>query len=234
MGLDAVEIVMEIEDTFHISLEDGELQNTVTVQALSDLVQSKVHASDNSTCLNMVAFNIIRKAMIQVLKIERNNVHTWTKLSDLVDRGNAKDFWQKLSHSASLKFSHLTFSKFQVCVVFSLITLFFIVSISYAFLNSYEPFVIALGFSIFTTSVFSIILSLCYWPFVKTIPRNIITMGDLVHDIVRINYYNLSKLTRTVNKQDVQQIVRSIIANQLNINIEKVKPESKFIGELIP
>lgn len=234
MGLDAVEIVMEIEDTFHISLEDGELQNTVTVQALCDLVQTKVHASDNSACLNIIAFNLLRKAIIQECKAERKNVHTWTKLSDLVDRNNAKEFWQKLSSSSSLKFSHLTFSKFQIYVVFSVIALFFIISAYYAFLQDLEPVIIAFGFSILTTSVFSIILALCFKPFVTTIPKNIITIADLVRDIVRINYYQLSKITRTINKQDVQQIVRSIIANQLDINIEKIKPESKFIGELIP
>jgi len=63
MGLDAVEILMEVEDAFEISISDAEAETTLTPRELINLVMSKVGCTDRAVCLTQRAFHRLRAAL---------------------------------------------------------------------------------------------------------------------------------------------------------------------------
>ncbi|HEY5043547.1 MAG TPA: hypothetical protein VIK53_16270 [Verrucomicrobiae bacterium] len=65
MGLDAVEIVMKVEETFDIAIEDREAEKILTPHALIELVMSKVGRTDRAVCLTQRAFHCFRASLIR-------------------------------------------------------------------------------------------------------------------------------------------------------------------------
>jgi acyl carrier protein len=97
MGLDAVEVVMEVEDTFDICLEDAEAEKILTPQHLIDLVQAKVARVEPSVCLSQRAFNFLRRYLIEHRALPRARITTKARLSTLIPRAQRKLFLQQLA-----------------------------------------------------------------------------------------------------------------------------------------
>lgn len=64
MGLDAIELILRIEDEFAIEITDDEAEKAVTVGNLHDLVVSKL-AVDGGPGLMITAFHQTRNAIVQ-------------------------------------------------------------------------------------------------------------------------------------------------------------------------
>ena len=90
MGLDAVEIVMEVEDAFDTRLEDAEVTKISTPRDLIDMVMSKVAQADATGCLTQRAFNLLRAALLRQLPLKRRDIAPRARLTDLVPRTGRK------------------------------------------------------------------------------------------------------------------------------------------------
>jgi acyl carrier protein len=74
MGLDAVEIVMKVEETFDIAIEDCEAEKILTPHALIELVMSKVGRTDRAVCLTQRAFHRFRASLIRNAGFKREQI----------------------------------------------------------------------------------------------------------------------------------------------------------------
>ena len=66
MGLDSVELVMEIENYFGISIPDPEAEKAVTVQAMVDIVARHLNATNNSSELRDKIFERVNSALLRL------------------------------------------------------------------------------------------------------------------------------------------------------------------------
>jgi len=80
MGLDGVELLLAVEDAFHIHLADDEAGSVYTVGDLHNLVISKLQGQDSKRCLTSVAFYRTRRGIIDTLGIDRREVRPATHL----------------------------------------------------------------------------------------------------------------------------------------------------------
>ena len=71
MGLDAVELVMRVEEEFGIEIPDAEAEEATTVGKLYELVLSKLKPDNRDVCLTSTAFYRTRQAFINVLQIPK-------------------------------------------------------------------------------------------------------------------------------------------------------------------
>jgi acyl carrier protein len=71
MGLEGVEIVMEVEDAFDITLLDSEAEKVRTPRDLIELVMGKVGRADVAVCLTQRAFHRLRRAFMTELNVKR-------------------------------------------------------------------------------------------------------------------------------------------------------------------
>lgn len=93
MGLDAVELVMAVEEKFDINITDEEASNTLTVGDLKRLVLSKVALANNTGCLTQRAFNLIRKTAMAQFGVRRLGVRPDTPLDAFVPQATRRESW---------------------------------------------------------------------------------------------------------------------------------------------
>jgi hypothetical protein len=91
MGLDGIEIVMKVEETFDIVIEDSEAEKIVTPGQLIELVLSKVGRTTDVACLTQRAFHLLRASLAGQLGCERNEIRRETLLISLFPRHSRKD-----------------------------------------------------------------------------------------------------------------------------------------------
>ena len=95
MGLDAVELVLTVEDTFGFSIPDEDAEGMSTMGKLYDYVLAHRFHGKQDACLSSMTFYKVRRALMSVLKIERNEVRVSTELSAIIPERRRRT-WQTL------------------------------------------------------------------------------------------------------------------------------------------
>jgi hypothetical protein len=95
MGLDAVELVMAVEEKFGINILDEEAQCIRTVGELHQCVVRKVMVADKSSCLTQKAFHLLRRTARQLFNIPRDQFRPSAPLNVIVPRRSRRKNWRK-------------------------------------------------------------------------------------------------------------------------------------------
>jgi acyl carrier protein len=103
MGLDAVEIIMAVEDAFDISIENSEAEKILTPRQLIDLVQSKVSVANSKACLTQRAFNLLRKSLLRHGGWKRADIAPATNLSVLILRAQRRALMEQVTTELGIK-----------------------------------------------------------------------------------------------------------------------------------
>ena len=96
MGLDSVELVMAFEEQFGVALGDDEVVHAVTPRKVTDLIFSKLQASDARTCQTQRAFHVLRRGLMDLVGIDRRRVTLDTPLADLLPPPRQLLLWPEL------------------------------------------------------------------------------------------------------------------------------------------
>ena len=107
MGMDIVDMVLDVEERFGISLSDVECQNVVTVNDLYRLVLSKLGNADQTKCLTSATFYRIRKVIAEVLSVDKRTLKLDTQLRELLPIEKRKALWVIISQKLTLKLPEL-------------------------------------------------------------------------------------------------------------------------------
>ncbi|WKN41660.1 hypothetical protein [Tunicatimonas pelagia] len=106
MGLDSVELLVEVEQAFGIEISDQEAGNIATVGDFVNAVFSKVRLVPGEKCLTQIVFYRIREAFM-LLRGEEVEVRPASKIIDLLDDNSVKVGWEFLESQVQLKFPKL-------------------------------------------------------------------------------------------------------------------------------
>ncbi len=99
MGLDGVELIMDLEEEFGVSLPDADLAACRTPRDMIDLIWSKVQGMSEPACKSQRAFYALRRAVVETLKVRRGSVRPTTPICSLIPGRNDVDRWQDLSNA---------------------------------------------------------------------------------------------------------------------------------------
>ena len=80
MGLDAVELLIAIEDEFEIGVSDEDACDLTTPYILSQYIHSRVRSHENSLCPSQRGFYKIRKLLVSSFGASRSEVKLDSKL----------------------------------------------------------------------------------------------------------------------------------------------------------
>lgn len=97
MGMDAVEIVMAVEDAFDIQIEDCEAERLVTPGQLIELVMSKVGTTKTGICLTHRSFNLLRGFFVRRCELQRKQIRPHASLRETIPPENRQYWLQQLS-----------------------------------------------------------------------------------------------------------------------------------------
>lgn len=99
MGLDLVELMMDLEDEFGIEIPDADFQELTTVGALVRYLQSRLPADAEAPCATMVAFHLVRRFLSDRTGVARAAVRPDVPLVTLIDTSTRRKIWKELERA---------------------------------------------------------------------------------------------------------------------------------------
>jgi hypothetical protein len=104
MGLDTVELVMRIEDTFGIAIPDEEASRLLTPDDVTDYILTRVEVTDEPLpCLSQRTFYILRRSFIRTLQTPRHAFRPDVPLIDLLPADLPDEAWERVGRDTGLK-----------------------------------------------------------------------------------------------------------------------------------
>ena len=111
MGLEGVELVMDVEDRFGTSIPDSAVEHIQTVGDLHKFLMDRICDKNSNPCQSAALFYPIRKIIVDNFAVERSLIKPSTPLETIVDKTDRQAFWRKLESSISTQLPNLKRSK---------------------------------------------------------------------------------------------------------------------------
>ena len=229
MGLDTVELVMDVEESFDIEIPDDDAQQIVTVGDLFEFIKSKTDLAPAGTCLTAATFYDIRRAFQESGIDERFGPST--PLGEVAPKRRRRSFWADLSLAADLKFPQLVRPSWVVCLnVLATLAASLLVSITVSGGDeSGMIFVFALIGCLF---VFGWISALITQPFATQFASDFNTFRGLSERVLALNAVAQKNKHGPMGANDIWVALRNLIVNQLGVDADEVTPTASFIKDL--
>jgi len=230
MGLDAVELVLEIEEAFSIKIPDDVATRLVTVGDVHKYIID--HADVGvapKVCLSAVAFYALRGAARSVGVTRRLRPHDST--ATLFPESNRRHFWQSLQATANLKFPTLRRPPWLVKVSACAVT---VLAVWMGFLTwrSTTSELAAILSVITSAAVVGAVLAAMTAPFAIYPASNFKTLRGLAESILGLNFKVLAERHDGARSADVWIALRSIIVEQLGVSPDLVTPTASIVRDL--
>lgn len=103
MGFDIVELVMDCEEKFGVTVTDKEAEKSETPNMLCDLVFSKLTPTDKPTCQSQKAFYILRRALDEHTDARRADILPDMEIRPFLSADDARELWPVLKASAEAR-----------------------------------------------------------------------------------------------------------------------------------
>ena len=235
MGLDTVELAMEIEDAFSITIPHEEASRIETVGDVFDYIVEKTNVPTNSTiCLSAIVFYSLRDAAMK-LGVPNTGIRKRLRPKDLTAEilpdSNQRRFWSQLQSLSKLTLPPLQRPGWLVAACSMVVIAF---SALFGFL-AYQSTGSELGgivAAIITGVELGLIVAWLTRPFAVYPDSNCTTLRGLSESAMGMNLKTLSERYNTANKSDLWIALRSIIVKQLGVSPDEVKPTASFVRDL--
>ncbi len=238
MGLDGVELVMEVEETFGVTISDAEAQAIRTVGDLWLLINDKlgnqrVALSREGICPSASAFYAVRRGAMTSLGVERKAVRpagsTTLLLGPYLGR---RQRWARLQTAAGLRLPPLRwpFGTSQALVAVSLA---FGVWVGWWTYRGSSAFGDAIAAAVLVPIGTLFLLMVLARPFARHLPRTCDTVRGLIGDVVPRNLGTLAaQMGRLPSEDEVLDALRHVFVDILGVKPETVTLEARFVEDL--
>jgi len=227
MGLDSVELIMDVENTFQITISDPEAENISTVGDMYELVLKKIDYSDNHLCKTQVLFYKMREILSRHCHINRKTISPNTNLNDLFERDTIKSKWKAIQDELHITIpdlqrsdnlnSFLTWTSFFL-VGFGLILIFIAFKFSLYYLILYS-----FAFFLLTHLIWRLTRHLKIYPIHGT-------MREFIHGITPI--YLKDKDISVNDTNDILTILKYVIHDKIGAELEEITLDAHFVDDL--
>ncbi|MEA3452224.1 MAG: hypothetical protein U9Q83_10035 [Bacteroidota bacterium] len=219
MGLDIVELVLEVEDEFDIYLPDRDMECMATPDDLATYIFDKLKRSDDSKCASQVAFYKLRRLFIENFDSKREDLVPDARLEYLLGN-DIRNQWKKLQELLGKKlYPQLALgdSTHRLLLYFILLIGLVVYYFTQSFQNAFASvFVSYIPLYLIASKLFG-----------REIPQRYMKLSSLV------KYMGVNAVpSMYATKEKVLERVIEISSFQLGIPIVDIKPNSKYIEDL--
>jgi len=226
MGLDGVELVLEAEESFGITLADDEMPKIVTVGQFYDAIMRELPSPEKKFCLSAVTFHKLRQALLTVTSRRRAEIRPGTCLDTLLPRRRRKAAWRKIQQLSGLRLPRLRLPRWGVHAAVICLVLFAVVAVL-AVGWPWHWLLILPGFVVFLLACLTVDAL-----FGTELPDHLQTVGELAKAVLAKNFAKLSGEVTAYDRNEVWESVQILVADQLDVDLEKVTKESRFVADL--
>lgn len=230
MGLDSVEIVVDIENAFGIQIPGREAEKIITVGDFHNVVWEHVKDRKSIKCKSQGLFYKLRVLLSDELQIRKQAITPETFLSDIIPIDNRRKLWSGFASKIEYRLPELVLTEpYAIFVIITGATLIFGSLAGSIILIHFFYFTRWLYFIPFAGILISILISKSLDP--KRIDFEQENFRELVNKISIINYAKLGVEDGFVRKE-VEMIITNVIADKAGLEWNEVTPEKRICDDL--
>jgi len=229
MGLDSVELVMEVEEHFGIRFSDTQAERIRTVGDLVELCRQRIHTAITGRCYSLPCFLALRTATRDVVEDPTLRIRPATAVVDVLSPSARQALWERLEsilgsapdgllrpRGLQRALLVVTFATTLVCAV----ALYGLAGFSFTLIA------IILVVGIVTAILLQMVTqSWCILP-----PKGYATFGEITQQLV--GGYAAVRPRVAADPSAILAELRPIIAEQLGIREDIIVPEASFVYDL--
>jgi len=225
MGLDTVELVMDVEDHFGISIQLEEAEKVVTVGDLVALIQQRIAGAQRHPCATLAAFYAVRRIVRQVVADEAFRIRPSDKLIDKLTPEQIRELWRALPDKLNLFPDYLWLPQpsrlFVQIFAWGLPLLFLLLSVAVS------PVYLIWGILIVTLVFIALTIWVSSWRCVP--PPGWSTMAELTKKCA--GFTIATKKVQLETPEQILQELSPIIVRNLGVKASDVTLQASFIND---
>lgn len=230
MGLDGVELVMEIEKAFEINIPDQEAEKIITVGDMYNCVWNHIQKWHSDKCNSQVLFYRLRNMLATMFGINKNLIRTDALLNSVFPKENRRINYSFFERNMELELPSLVLTKPWSMLLNGFGTITIGGGIIFAFLysnffNHSNWFYTIPLIGIILTTLLSLILN----------PKRTIISPDSIRPFIEktlsLNVLKYAK-ERGLNRNEMEIVINNIISDKLGNDLDEIKPEKSFVDDL--
>jgi hypothetical protein len=237
MGLDLVELVIKVEETFTIQINDRDASEIITVGQLYRYVLERVAVQEGDPCLTSRAFYGLRRSFQTELGVSRDRVRPRADIEELLPRPGRKQHWESLGEALRVHLPDLRRPSWLQdvlgwCVIATGLTLFLGILL-------FAGFSSVLGMGGFITYLFLaltlVLLNVLAFaltsPFAIELPAHCRSVRGLVETAVASGCMAAEPNDRRWSRATVWVALRLVIVDVLGVHPEEVTDNARFVAD---
>lgn len=227
MGLDAVELMMEVEETFAIKVMDDDAVEMRTVGDLYRYILQHMPPEKTARiCLSAVTFYRLRQAFKKLGGVAR--LRPRDAITMLLPQRGRRRFWSELQQTANLSLPPLRRPGWLVWLSTLLVVAASALVGAQVYQATHSQSWAAVA-GIASAIVGAVIASIVTLPAAVCPPHA--TLRSLAAATLGLNYPRLREEYRH-QAVDVWDTLKAILVNQLGVPADRVTPEASFVNDL--
>ena len=235
MGLDAVELVMEVEESFGIAIPDAEAEKIQTVGHLYHYILAKMDGPlQVAGCLSAAAFHRLRRQLMGRFRVERRRIRPASALEDLIPRSGRREKWRQLGEALGWRMPELARPEWVWLVwLASFLVLAVVAIVAWGRWAGFSPD--AAGLVLMLLPLGGIMLGILVYqltrPFAIRLPAA--DVRGLIPMIVASNFgtFRINN-PRGWNSREVWEALVAIIAAQVGVAPDAIAESTSFVNDL--
>ena len=231
MGLDAVELVLEIEEEFGIKIPDEDGEQIETIGQLHQYVLRRLGIDQEPRvvpgipCANAVVFHKLRRSLIETFGIARKEIKPSVAFSELLPIDRRRQDWIRLRQALHVPLPNLIRPQFLQALLYLA---------WFGALVSTIAVVSGTGDAILPFSLLGVCLcaQIATIGYAVHVPDAYLTVGTTVRSLLRDHRDRLAPLPDNTAPRTVWDRLRRIISEQFGVPVESLHEDTHFINDL--
>ena len=226
MGLDSVEIVMDVEDHFGITIQDAETEHVRTVADLVALIQGRISAANEVYCPSLPAFLKLRTTVRGAIGDEVFRIRPRQRIADRLSAPQRLQLWKRLPEMLGSPPRDLC----RPLLLRQMLCALVVVLLGSALLVGVAIDIRSLPATIAIAGFCTFLLHIVTVPFRTVPPTEWVTFGDVTAKIVGVTSATKQRQPRSAD--DILCKLRPLIVDVLGVDGDEVVPGARFIEDL--
>jgi acyl carrier protein len=226
MGLDGVELIMEVEDHFGITIADGEAEQMRTVGDLVALVRSRIEAAASSRCLALPGFLELRRVVREVRSDPTVRLKPSQPVIDRLSAPQRRRLWRRLPELLRTEPTPLRRPRAMRRILAAIAWALIFAAIAAAAAVDWA----ILPLTLLLAGGLVLLLDVSTAPLRVVPPDGWATFGEITRKIVGLKA--AFKHRELPDEASVLAELEPIIVNVLGVDRRKVVPSARFVEDL--
>ncbi len=223
MGLDGVELVMEVERRFGITIKDGEAQQIRTVGDLARLIDDRMAGKTRSACPTMEGFLAVRRLIRQFLTSPDFRLRPSMQIASVVPAHSRRRFWRRVRTQLGVPLPPLEQTQGTRLLLTTIYVGLIAMGVSTALI---DPAILPLGVVFASLCMLGIHWIMGWWR--TEVPASIATVGQLSQRVAGLSV----AIAPPLSSREVFERLREIIVDQLGVRPDEVVMDARFVEDL--